>query len=108
MIQFQEDQLGKVAKEPKFVRLPVRHFLDFTPDGPLCHILATMHQFKNEQGWRRFEDELRAKLADQQTSPSLYGGWLVGLGVFMIVTTSYSIAADPNQVAQRLNDFLLR
>merc|ERR1711963_1177802 len=55
MIQFQEDQLGKVAKEPKFVRLPVRHFLDFTPDGPLCHILATMHQFKNEQGWRRFD-----------------------------------------------------
>ena len=55
MIQFQEDQLGKVAKEPKNVRLPVRHFLDFTPDGPLCHILATMHQFKNEQGWRRFD-----------------------------------------------------
>merc|ERR1711953_388828 len=55
MIQFQEDQLGKVAKDPKNVRLPVRHFLDFTPDGPLCHILATMHQFKNEQGWRRFD-----------------------------------------------------
>merc|ERR1712029_907716 len=50
-----EDQLGKVAKDPKNVRLPVRHFLDFTPDGPLCHILATMHQFKNEQGWRRFD-----------------------------------------------------
>ena len=29
--------------------------MDFTPDGPLCHTLATMYQFKNEQGWRRFD-----------------------------------------------------
>ena len=85
VIQFQEDSLGKSAKNPPFPRLPVsffcilpmnfakcydilfvkiiilnylwqvRHFLDFTPDGPLCHILSTMHQFKNEQGWRRFD-----------------------------------------------------
>merc|ERR1719412_146913 len=42
-------------KNPPFTRLPIRHFLDFTPDGPLCHILSTMYQFKNEQGWRRFD-----------------------------------------------------
>ena len=35
--------------------LQIRHFLDFTPDGPLCHMLSTMYQFKNEQGWRRFD-----------------------------------------------------
>lgn len=29
--------------------------MDFTPDGPLCHILSAMYQFKNEQGWRRFD-----------------------------------------------------
>ena len=33
----------------------IRHFLDFTPDGSLCHTLSTMYQFKNEQGWRRFD-----------------------------------------------------
>merc|ERR1711962_576420 len=55
MIQFQEDYLGKSVKSPPFTRLPIRHFLDFTPDGPLCHILSTMYQFKNEQGWRRFD-----------------------------------------------------
>ena len=33
----------------------IRHFLDFTPEGPLCHILSAMYQFKNEQGWRRFD-----------------------------------------------------
>ena len=33
----------------------VRLFLDCTPDGPLCHILSAMYQFKNEQGWRRFD-----------------------------------------------------
>ena len=33
----------------------MRHFLDFTPDGPLCYMLSTMYQFKNEQGWRRFD-----------------------------------------------------
>ena len=35
--------------------LQIRHFLDFTPEGPLCHILSAMYQFKNEQGWRRFD-----------------------------------------------------
>merc|ERR1719215_889219 len=55
MLQFQEDALGKDGKNSPFPRLPVRHFLDFTPDGPLCHMLSTMHQFKNEQGWRRFD-----------------------------------------------------
>ena len=29
--------------------------LERCPDGPLCHILSTMYQFKNEQGWRRFD-----------------------------------------------------
>merc|ERR1712223_1161637 len=55
MLQFQEDALGKSAKNPPFPRLPQRLFYDFTPDGPLCHMLSTMHQFKNEQGWRRFD-----------------------------------------------------
>lgn len=55
MIQFQEDNLGKNAKNPSFPRLPLRHFIDFTPDGPLCHILSSMHQFKSEQGWRRWD-----------------------------------------------------
>merc|ERR1712223_1375777 len=43
------------VNNPPFTRLPIRHFLDFTPDGPLCHILSAMYQFKNEQGWRRFD-----------------------------------------------------
>jgi SWI/SNF related-matrix-associated actin-dependent regulator of chromatin subfamily C len=55
VIQFQEDNLGKAVKSPPFVRLPVRHFLNFLPDGPLCRILATMYKFKFEQGWRRFD-----------------------------------------------------
>merc|ERR1711874_391615 len=55
MIQFQEDYLGMKVNNPPFTRLPIRHFLDFTPDGPLCHILSAMYQFKNEQGWRRFD-----------------------------------------------------
>ncbi len=47
--------MGNNAKNPPFTRLPIRHFLDFTPDGPLCHILSTMYAFKSEQGWRRFD-----------------------------------------------------
>ena len=39
----------------KKIFLQVRHFLDFTPDGPLCHVLSILHQFKHEQGWRRFD-----------------------------------------------------
>lgn len=30
-------------------------FMDFKPGGALCHILATVYKFKNEQGWRRFD-----------------------------------------------------
>lgn len=30
-------------------------FLDFKPNGGLCHILATAYRFKHEQGWRRFD-----------------------------------------------------
>eukprot|EP00094_Tigriopus_californicus_P005291 TCALIF_05101-PA protein Name:"Similar to SMARCC2 SWI/SNF complex subunit SMARCC2 (Homo sapiens)" AED:0.04 eAED:0.04 QI:0/0.66/0.57/0.85/1/1/7/277/1078 len=55
MIQFQEDHLGKGAKSPPFTRLPIRLFLNFLPDGPLCHILAAMYKFKHEQAWRRFD-----------------------------------------------------
>jgi SWI/SNF related-matrix-associated actin-dependent regulator of chromatin subfamily C len=33
----------------------IRYFLDFTPEGSLCHILAAMYKFKFEQGWRRFD-----------------------------------------------------
>ena len=35
--------------------LQARHFLDFTPDGSLCHILAAMYKCKFDQGWRRFD-----------------------------------------------------
>lgn len=30
-------------------------FLDFKPNGGLCHILGTAYKFKQEQGWRRFD-----------------------------------------------------
>ena len=33
----------------------MRLFYDFNPDGGLCHILAAMFKYKNEQGWRRFD-----------------------------------------------------
>merc|ERR1712156_998932 len=55
MIQFQEDNLSMTSKDPPFLRLPARHFLDFTPDGSLCHILAAMYKCKFDQGWRRFD-----------------------------------------------------
>merc|ERR1712045_1064637 len=55
MIQFQEDNLSMSSKAPRFLRLPARHFLDFTPDGSLCHILAAMYKCKFDQGWRRFD-----------------------------------------------------
>ncbi len=55
LIEFQETNLGKGAKNPPFARLPMRYFYNFLPDGPLCRILATMYKFRNEQGWRRFD-----------------------------------------------------
>lgn len=30
-------------------------FLDFQPNGSLCHILAAVYKFKSDQGWRRFD-----------------------------------------------------
>ena len=36
VLQFQEDHLGKGVKSPPFARIPLRHFLNFLPDGPLC------------------------------------------------------------------------
>lgn len=56
LIQFQEDNLGKNCnKPPPLTRLPMKCFMDFKPGGALCHILATVYKFKNEQGWRRFD-----------------------------------------------------
>lgn len=55
MILFQEENFGKGVKNPSHPRLPVRHFLDFTPDGSLCHILFAMYKSKHEEGWRRFD-----------------------------------------------------
>ncbi|XP_034934186.1 SWI/SNF complex subunit SMARCC2 [Chelonus insularis] len=55
LIQFQEDNLGKNVSKPPMTRLPMKCFLDFKPNGGLCHILATAFKFKQEQGWRRFD-----------------------------------------------------
>lgn len=55
LLQFQEDNFGKGVKSPPFTRLPVRYFLDFSTDGSLCHVLASMYKYKFEQGWRRFD-----------------------------------------------------
>jgi len=54
-IAFQEEQLGKSQKNPTSLRIPIRHFLDFSPDGSLCHILQTMYKYKFDHGWRRFD-----------------------------------------------------
>lgn len=54
-IQFQEDNLGRHAKDPPFTRLPTRLFYDFKNGGSLCHMLSAMYKFKSEQGWRRFD-----------------------------------------------------
>lgn len=54
VIQFQEDHLGKGAKN-ELMRIPTRYFYNFLPDGPLCRILAAMYKFKSDQGWRRFD-----------------------------------------------------
>ena len=37
------------------IRIPMRFFRDFKPNGGLCHILAACYKWKNEQGWRRFD-----------------------------------------------------
>ena len=58
MIQFQEENLGNksgASNKAGLARLPIRHFLNFLPDGSLCHILAAMYKFKSDQGWRRFD-----------------------------------------------------
>ena len=45
-----------VRSEPIHISyFQARHFLDFTPDGSLCHILAAMYKCKFDQGWRRFD-----------------------------------------------------
>jgi len=57
-IELQETYLGRKAKNPPLVRLPVRLFYDFTTKGDggsLCTILLAMYKYKTEQGWRRFD-----------------------------------------------------
>ena len=44
LIHFQEDALGKNVTKPPLTRLPVKCFLDFRPNGGLCHILATVYK----------------------------------------------------------------
>ena len=56
-IELQETSLGRKAKNPPLVRLPVRLFYDFTTKGEggsLCTILLCMYKYKTEQGWRRW------------------------------------------------------
>jgi len=55
LLQFMEDNLGpKISKAP-MSKLPNKCFLDFKNGGGLCHILATIYKYKNDQGWRRFD-----------------------------------------------------
>ncbi|XP_015108391.1 SWI/SNF complex subunit SMARCC2 [Diachasma alloeum] len=55
LIEFQESYLGKNVSKPPLTRLPMKCFLDFKPNGGLCHILATAYKFKTEQTWRKFD-----------------------------------------------------
>lgn len=55
LIQFQEEAFGKNVSKPPLTRLPMKLFLDFHPNGSLCHILAAVYKFKSDQGWRRFD-----------------------------------------------------
>ena len=47
-IQFQNDHLGRSARNPTLTRLPVRLFYDLSSGGSLCHILFAMYKFKND------------------------------------------------------------
>ncbi|KAK2174317.1 hypothetical protein NP493_811g01012 [Ridgeia piscesae] len=55
LLQFQEEAFGKSVSKPALSKLPMKCFLDFKPNGGLCHILAAVFRFKSEQGWRRFD-----------------------------------------------------
>ncbi|KAI1290154.1 SWI/SNF complex subunit SMARCC2 [Halotydeus destructor] len=59
LINFQEEAFGKAVSKPALTRLPMKCFLDFKPGGALCHILAAVYKFKNDQGWRRFDFQSR-------------------------------------------------
>ena len=54
-IQFQDDHLGRSAKNPTLTRLPVRLFYDLSSGGSLCQILLAMYKFKNDMEWSRFD-----------------------------------------------------
>jgi len=55
LLQFMEDNFGpKISKAP-MSKLPNKCFLDFKNGGGLCHIIATVYKYKNDQGWRRFD-----------------------------------------------------
>lgn len=75
LLQFQEDNLSKNATKPALTRIPViipcikkvspfskynlitqvKCFMDFKPNGGLCHIMATAYRYRSEQNWRRFD-----------------------------------------------------
>ncbi len=40
---------------PTLIKLPVRLFEDFSPDGALCRIMEVAFRTKSEQLWRRFD-----------------------------------------------------
>ena len=63
----QEEILGLSAvaassKSPGMLRLPQRLFVDFRPNGALCHLFSAALRFKAEQGWRRFDFQSPSRL----------------------------------------------
>jgi len=58
LLELQESLLGRKAKNPMIVRLPVRYLYDMSTKGDggcLCQVLLAMYKFKTDQGWRRFD-----------------------------------------------------
>ncbi len=53
LVQFQEDSFGKNAVKPAMTRLPIKCFLDFRPNGALCHILATVYRLEIFATWKQ-------------------------------------------------------
>ncbi|XP_065666674.1 SWI/SNF complex subunit SMARCC2 isoform X3 [Hydra vulgaris] len=55
LVQYQEDAFGKNTSNPPLTRLPIKVFMDYSPEGSLCHLLSCAFKFKVNQGWRRFD-----------------------------------------------------
>ncbi|CAB0011165.1 unnamed protein product [Nesidiocoris tenuis] len=60
----------------------MRCFLDFKPGGALCHLLAAVYKYKSEQGWRRFDFQVKKRISAvrlerhvlNRSDPHLEGG----------------------------------